>query len=123
MLTIIGTHFYLAPQVYIGGGYDQRIDLWALGITLYKLVTGYTPFQSEYHSDTIANILKGKVAYDDKIWGKYSPFAKDFVNRLLKEKDQRMTLDQAEKHLWIQASETEKPHKLRRMSSFTLKLN
>ena len=57
MLTIIGTHFYLAPEVYRGGGYDERIDIWALGITIYKLVTGVTPFESEYHSETVANIL------------------------------------------------------------------
>jgi calcium-dependent protein kinase len=44
MLTIIGTHFYLAPEVYLGGGYDERIDLWALGVTIYKLIAGYTPF-------------------------------------------------------------------------------
>jgi len=84
MLTIIGTHFYLAPEVFLGGGYDERVDLWALGVTIYRLIAGYTPFESEYHSDTIANILKGEVKFDDRIWNKYSPFAKDFVNRLLK---------------------------------------
>jgi calcium-dependent protein kinase len=46
MLTIIGTQFYLAPEVYIGGGYDERVDLWALGVTIYQLVVGFTPFES-----------------------------------------------------------------------------
>lgn len=44
MLTIIGTQFYLAPEIYIGGGYDERVDIWALGVTVYKLITGSTPF-------------------------------------------------------------------------------
>lgn len=44
MLTIIGTPYYLAPEVYLGGGYDERVDLWALGVTIYRLVTGVTPF-------------------------------------------------------------------------------
>lgn len=44
MLTIIGTQFYLAPEIYIGGGYDERVDFWALGVTIFKMVTGYTPF-------------------------------------------------------------------------------
>ena len=48
MITVVGTHFYLAPEVYQGGGYDESIDLWALGITIYKLVTGSTPFESIY---------------------------------------------------------------------------
>ena len=58
MLTIIGTPFYMAPEVYIGGGYDETVDNWAIGITLYKLITGSTPFEDVYHSDTIANIVK-----------------------------------------------------------------
>lgn len=55
MLTITGTLYYRAPEMF-RGGYDERVDLWAAGITLYKLVTGKTPFESEYHSTTIANI-------------------------------------------------------------------
>lgn len=44
MVTIIGTTQYLAPEILIGGGYDEKVDVWALGITLFKLVTGQTPF-------------------------------------------------------------------------------
>jgi len=39
------------------------VDLWALGITMFKLMTGFTPFESEYHSETIANIMKGKFSF------------------------------------------------------------
>jgi serine/threonine protein kinase len=101
MLTIIGTHFYFAPEIYIGGGYDERVDIWALGVTVYKLIAGRTPFESEYHCDTIANILRGEVTFEEKAWAKYTPFAKDFVSRLLKEKTQRMSLRQSSKHLWF----------------------
>jgi len=86
MLTIIGTHFYLAPEVFLGGGYDERIDLWALGVTIFRLITGYTPFESEYHSDTISNIIKGTVKFDSNIWDKYSTLSKMFVSQLLKTK-------------------------------------
>ena len=73
MLTIIGTHFYLAPEVYTGGGYNETIDLWALGITIYKLVAGYTPFESEYHSQVVAAIQRGSVCYQGSQWLKFSP--------------------------------------------------
>lgn len=46
MLTVIGTPFYLAPEVILGGGYDEKVDLWSAGVTLYKLITGVTPFES-----------------------------------------------------------------------------
>jgi len=44
MLTIIGTPLYLSPEALLGGGYDERADIWSLGVTLYKMVAGYTPF-------------------------------------------------------------------------------
>lgn len=87
MLTVIGSNCYLAPEIYLGGGYDERVDLWSLGITLYKLIAGHTPFESEYYSETINSIIKGEVHFDDKIWKAYSSEAKDFVSRLLKNKE------------------------------------
>jgi calcium-dependent protein kinase len=50
MLTLTGTPYYRAPEMFEGGGYDEMVDLWALGVTMYKLMTGATPFESEYHS-------------------------------------------------------------------------
>lgn len=32
--------------MFTGGGYDQRIDLWALGVLIFKLVEKVTPFES-----------------------------------------------------------------------------
>ena len=50
MLTLTGTPYYRAPEMFSGGGYDHMVDLWAVGVTLFKLMTGFTPFESEYHS-------------------------------------------------------------------------
>lgn len=46
MLTQTGTLYYRAPEMFEGGGYDEMVDLWALGVTMYKLMTGVTPFES-----------------------------------------------------------------------------
>jgi serine/threonine protein kinase len=50
MLSIIGTSFYIAPEVLLGGGYDERVDIWAVGVTMCKMMTGSTPFEAEYAS-------------------------------------------------------------------------
>lgn len=63
MLTLTGTPYYRAPEMFEGGGYDERVDLWALGVTMFKLMTGVTPFESEYHSETIANIMRGEYGF------------------------------------------------------------
>jgi calcium-dependent protein kinase len=44
MLTITGTLYYRAPEMFSGGGYDEKVDVWAVGITLYQLITHRTPF-------------------------------------------------------------------------------
>lgn len=44
MLTLTGTPFYRAPEMFLGGGYDEKVDLWALGVTIYQLITNSTPF-------------------------------------------------------------------------------
>lgn len=111
MLTMIGTHYYQAPEVYLGGGYDERIDLWALGITVFRMVTGHTPFESEYHSTTIQKITKCEVSFDDPAWDSYSSFAKDFVSKLLKLREERMSLKDAASHIWLSEPSTIKRSK------------
>lgn len=101
MLTIIGTSLYLAPEILMGGGYDERVDMWSIGVTLYQLVAGITPFESEYHSDTINNIVKGTYTFDPIAWSNYSYFVKDLVTRLLKSKKERLTIKEASRHLWF----------------------
>lgn len=42
--TIIGTPYYMAPEVICGKGYNYLIDLWAVGVCLFEFLSGYVPF-------------------------------------------------------------------------------
>jgi cGMP-dependent protein kinase 1 len=42
--TIIGTPFYMAPEVIVGRGYGKSSDLWSLGILIYEFMCGKVPF-------------------------------------------------------------------------------
>lgn len=39
--------------MFLGGGYDEKVDMWAAGVTIYQIISESTPFESEYLSSTI----------------------------------------------------------------------
>lgn len=101
MLTITGTLYYRAPEMFEGGGYDEMVDLWALGATIYRLMVGCTPFESAYHNETIENIIKGEFAFPPETMEKYSKSARNLVSRLLKKRGERLTAKEALMDIWL----------------------
>jgi len=42
--TFCGTPLYVSPELLMGKTYDYKVDIWALGIMVYELLTGKLPF-------------------------------------------------------------------------------
>lgn len=81
MWTITGTLFYRAPEMF-EGGYREGIDLWAAAVLLYELVCGRTPFESEYHSQTIKNIRESEVLFP-KEFNNFSLDLRSLISKML----------------------------------------
>ncbi|KAJ6410373.1 hypothetical protein OIU84_007171 [Salix udensis] len=56
--SFVGTHEYLAPEVISGQGHGSAVDWWTLGVFLYEMLYGRTPFKGENNEKTLINILK-----------------------------------------------------------------
>lgn len=66
MLTYTGTIAYTAPEVFDIGLYDEKVDVWSLGVVLYTMLCGYEPFQAEYVKDLIDKIKKGEFEFPEE---------------------------------------------------------
>ena len=56
---LVGSPSYLAPEVLNGDVADPRADVWALGVTLYELITGEKPFRGNDADELFGAIRKG----------------------------------------------------------------
>ncbi|MEO8647737.1 MAG: protein kinase [Acidobacteriota bacterium] len=54
---IMGTASYMSPEQARGKPTDARTDIWSLGVLLYEMFTGRTPFSGETRSDLLVSIL------------------------------------------------------------------
>ena len=44
--SVVGTPEYLSPEMFGDTGHDKNVDWWSLGIILYEMLIGVTPFYS-----------------------------------------------------------------------------
>ncbi|CAK8995119.1 unnamed protein product [Durusdinium trenchii] len=56
-VTFCGTLDYLAPEMIKGTGHDESVDMWTMGVLLYELLTGQSPFGSSSKETTCKSIL------------------------------------------------------------------
>lgn len=58
---IMGTPHYMAPEQMRGLHVDQRVDVYALGITLYEMLCGERPFEANTYADLVVKVTSESV--------------------------------------------------------------
>uniref|UniRef100_A0A2K6FUK8 non-specific serine/threonine protein kinase n=1 Tax=Propithecus coquereli TaxID=379532 RepID=A0A2K6FUK8_PROCO len=105
LMTPCYTVNFVAPEVLKRQGYDAACDVWSLGILLYTMLAGFTPFANgpdDTPEEILARIGSGKFALAGGNWDSISDAAKDVVSKMLHvDPHQRLTAVQVLKHPWI----------------------
>ena len=100
--TLCGSPMYMAPEIITRNGYDYKSDLWSVGIILYEMIHGYTPFDVQNFIDLIKEIKKK----DIKIKVNVSNECKDLIYKLCKTNPtERISWEQYFCHKWFENDE------------------
>ena len=78
--TLCGTPEYASPEMLVRKGHTKSHDFWTLGIFLYHLIVGHTPFEDMDPVKIQQKILEGKINFPKNM----SPEAKSLIKHLLK---------------------------------------
>ncbi|XP_060727821.1 ribosomal protein S6 kinase alpha-2 isoform X2 [Tachysurus vachellii] len=105
LMTPCYTANFVAPEVLKKQGYDAACDIWSLGILLYTMLAGFTPFASgpdDTPEEILARIGSGKYTLSGGNWDTVSDAAKDIVTKMLHvDPHQRLTAPLVLRHPWI----------------------
>lgn len=100
--TVIGTPFWMAPEVIQEIGYDCVADIWSLGITALEMAEGKAPY-AEIHPMRAIFMIPTKPPPSFHQPDRWSPAFIDFVSRcLVKNPDSRATASELLQHEFIQ---------------------
>lgn len=80
-----GTPEYLAPEMITQSGHDKSVDWWAVGILIYEMLIGVTPFFNKNKNMLLMKIRNSKVVFPDRKKYKidFSDQIMDLISRLL----------------------------------------
>eukprot|EP00798_Chlamydomonas_sp_ICE-L_P021955 gene21955-29004_t len=100
-----GTPAYMAPEL-IRGNYDEKIDIWSVGMVSYHLLTGKLPFWHGVKlslNEKFKAILKGNIDWNSKDLEQLSPPALDFLKSMLSlTPGRRPSAAKALQHPWVE---------------------
>ncbi|DBA02655.1 TPA: hypothetical protein N0F65_010480 [Lagenidium giganteum] len=102
MSTMCGTPGYYAPEIVRKQPYDNKCDIWSLGVITYILLCGFPPFYDENQVEEMRKILQGDFEFVPPYFDTVSSQAKDLIRKMLVvDPAKRMSAETVLRHPWF----------------------
>ena len=96
-----GTPYYIAPEV-LKGEYNEKCDIWSLGVMLYIMLSGIPPFNGQRDEEIYNKVRLGKFHFNQPVWNQRSEASKDLIRKMLIfNPEERATASACLSHAWI----------------------
>lgn len=99
--SLVGSLFHISPEQMQNQCYSgEKVDIWALGVLLYRMLVGRPPFMAENGHDLMEKVTSGTFPEPEGI----NPRAVDLIHRILQpDPEARPSIAEIVKHPWIRA--------------------
>ncbi|ONI26671.1 hypothetical protein PRUPE_1G038800 [Prunus persica] len=102
MSGLVGTPYYVAPELVAGREYGEKVDVWSSGVVLYIMLAGFPPFYGETAEEIFEAVLRANLRFPVRVFNGVSASVKDLLRRMLcKDVSRRFSAEQVLRHPWI----------------------
>ena len=102
----INLPYYISPEI-LEMDFNNKCDIWSIGIILYEMLHGYLPFKGKDYEEVIYNIKNSNINYDNNI---VSQIGLNLLKKMLvRNYEERLNSDECKNHIWFERIEEIKP--------------
>ncbi|XP_059309095.1 phosphoenolpyruvate carboxylase kinase 2-like [Lycium ferocissimum] len=102
MSGVVGTPYYVAPEVLMGKEYNEKVDVWSCGVILYIMISGVVPFYGDNASETFQAVMRANLRFPTRHFRSVSSEVKDLLRKMLcKDVSRRFSAEQVLRHPWV----------------------
>lgn len=103
IMSAAGSLGYAAPEIFTGEGHSKPVDVWSLGVVLYTILSGLSPFEADTAEQFLDEVTPGFAPYfHTKYFQHVSESAKLLITKMLVyDQKNRVTIDEVAQDPWV----------------------